>query len=177
MDGKRCLVCLDVTEKKEQEIWNALLTPFDEDPDIVKFYSNHLQNKSPEGHKHAPFSWLDKRIRTRFAAKFGAPLTGRISGIIPFFPFSPNEAAVVAHKEILSLTSTARKPVTAENHGGRCHLNIVSDGELCKHITDDQTSGYSQEEGARSIIRAVRREVKTRLTKEYLTLRTRYQRR
>ena len=83
-------------------------------------------------------------------------MAGRINVIAPFFPFSPNEQAVVAHKFLLSLHDEAQLPLSPrepENrYIGHSHINIIDDGSLCQHVAKN---GYVKALGARSINNAV----------------------
>ena len=79
-------------------------------------------------------------------------MTGRINTIVPFFPFSTNEQAVVAHKFLLALQDEARLDIdlnTAQPKCfGHCHVSILDDGKLCQHLAK---IGYTHQQGARSL--------------------------
>jgi ATP-dependent Clp protease ATP-binding subunit ClpB len=95
-------------------------------------------------------------------------VTGRINSIIPFFPFSPNEQAVVAHKFLLALQGKARLPinlkVTPPRFVGHCHVNILDDGKLCQRLAK---ACYTQQQGARSINNTVDK-IRQKLVAKYL---------
>lgn len=87
-----------------------------------------------------------------------AAVTGRIDAVVPFFPFSPNEQAVVAHKFFQHVQKEARLPIDLEiippKYVGHCHINIKDDGPLCRNVVKE---GYISKQGARSIGIAVDR--------------------
>ena len=87
---------------------------------------------------------------------------------MPFFPFSPNEQAVVAHKFLLALQDEARLDInltaTPPKYFGHCAVNIVDDGKLCQHLAE---MGYSHQQGARSLDNTVRK-VRQEFVAEYL---------
>jgi len=85
------------------------------------------------------------------------PLSGRFTAIIPFFPFTSDEAAVVVHKLISDKAEQFREPInTCELSTGHLYINVVKDGPLCKCIAED---GYDRNTGARSLDDVVRTDV------------------
>jgi len=82
-------------------------------------------------------------------------LTGRISTIIPFFPFTQEEAAVVAHQFISRAAGQYLAPIdTKKSQIGHVYTNLIDDGLLCMELVK---SGYSVDTGARSIAGSVDR--------------------
>jgi len=63
---------------------------------------------------------------------FGNHVVGRITRIVPFFPFEDAEAAVVAHKYVLQLQDDVKKPVQlAQNRLiGDIQLKVREDGKM-----------------------------------------------
>lgn len=175
---------LDELDKTGDDVRNALLLPFESgtyrnrknnqpldctktvwicatnvaDPIIDDFFTQHLENKSATQQKEAPFYMLDRNLRAIFIAAMGVPFTGRISTIIPFFPFQPDEQAVIAHLEILKVVAKVWVPIDVKNKQliGNINLSIGKDGEVCHHIAD---RGYERLLGARSVARHVEQHV------------------
>lgn len=54
---------------------------------------------------------LSKDIKDCFQARFRPPLTDRVTGFIPFLPFTSGEQAVGAHKFLIDFVREVRKPV------------------------------------------------------------------
>ena len=102
------------------------------------------------------------KVQERFINEFTAAVTGRIVEIIPFFPFSLEEAAVVAHKFLLQLAIELRRPIdfseSVRRLIGHIDLTFVEDGRLSSNIADQ----YNRKLGARSLfngVDAVRRQI------------------
>ena len=76
--------------------------------------------------------------------------------IAPFFPFSPDEQAVVAHKFVLQLQDDAVRPISItgfeKNYIGHSHVFLANDGKICQHVAKH---GYVKELGARSVFNRV----------------------
>jgi ATP-dependent Clp protease ATP-binding subunit ClpB len=98
---------------------------------------------------------------------YKGPLTGRIDSIVPFFPFSFGEQAVVAHKFYLRLVNQARKPIDLTEATmqlvGHCHLTAPGayDTSVARHLAKDR---YDSKLGARSLEIAVKNIKKTFVT-------------
>jgi hypothetical protein len=77
-----------------------------------------------------------------------------LSIIVPFLPFSPGEAAVIAHKYVLGLKRKVIKAVqlSGEQLVGRIVLNVQRDGAICSLLG---SQGYDPDQGARSLKLAV----------------------
>jgi hypothetical protein len=83
-------------------------------------------------------------------------VTGRISGFIPFLPFSPGEAAVVAHKFLMQLGNQVSRPINLtpgpnEQLVGNIHMRIRRDATVCGTLA---TEHYCRDLGARSLMEA-----------------------
>ncbi len=100
-----------------------------------------------------------------------APLTGRISDILPFFPFSPGEQAVIAHKYLLQQKREMAKDIdiTGKKLLRHITLKVVDDARVCRVLADD----YERTTGARSIMKTVERRVNQVLTEEWFNHGTR----
>jgi hypothetical protein len=79
-------------------------------------------------------------------------VAGRVDSFLPFFPFSRDEAAVIHHKFLRSLSDQIRLPIDLHNKPphpvGHLHLSLVKDGDLCKLLSENH---YVRDLGARSI--------------------------
>ncbi|KAK6534841.1 hypothetical protein TWF281_006140 [Arthrobotrys megalospora] len=180
-NGRRCIVFLDELEKAGLDVRNALLVPFERgatipdrrggnpkldiskviwilatdalDSDIKTFY----ETKKPltptvmtkESHS------LVERMRKTLHGAFGAAFTSRIDLILPFFPFSPDEQAVLADLEIGERKGQLRQPISLDPKNrrlvGNINLTMEKDYQVCKAIAKT----YMVEEGVRSIKREV----------------------
>jgi ATP-dependent Clp protease ATP-binding subunit ClpA len=110
---------------------------------------------------------------------FGHPLTGRISEIVPFLTFSPDEQAVVSHKGIMDFEARLRRPVVLspnakilsgegeDNLVGSIRLDIENEPDICSTIAQ---KGYSPQLGARSILNAATEDIYTPLVSQYLDI-------
>ena len=87
--------------------------------------------------------------------------------IIPFLPFSPGEAAVVAHKYVLELKRRVRQDIklSGKQVVGNVILEVRRDGALCRALAED---GYDSDQGARSLKAAVDARVQDELVRTYL---------
>jgi len=110
---------------------------------------------------------LSIRLKKQLKTEFGNPLSGRISSIIPFLPFTPGEAAVVAHKYVLELKERVRQTVrlSGKQLVGGILLEVRRDGAVCYHLASD---GYDPDQGARSLNSAVASRIEDELVQVYL---------
>jgi ATP-dependent Clp protease ATP-binding subunit ClpA len=195
MSGNRAIVFLDEFEKTTREVQNACLIPFDEgkyvdrrnreavdcsktiwiiatnalDRKIVDFCEKNpgvLTNDDQDKHARL-MTDLEKTLKKQLKHTFGNPLSGRISAVLPFLPFSLGEQAVVAHKYILELKHKVLTPVNLSSGKlvGRVLLHIKSDGAVCKAVS---TEGYDPDQGARSLQTAVKTRIEEELVHTYL---------
>ncbi|KAI0436711.1 P-loop containing nucleoside triphosphate hydrolase protein [Xylaria telfairii] len=182
--GQRCIVFLDEFEKTTSEIHQALLLPFDNgeyedrrnrskvdcsktiwilatnvlDP-IIKSFSigNPDILGEDETTKHKLGEQLYRKLREAFIEKFGAPITGRITEVIPFLPFNGGEQAVVAHKLLQELSREVKLPVVIPKGNGHeqllgdVHLRVRKDASVCRKLAE---MGYSPDLGARGLAAA-----------------------
>ncbi|KAL9617533.1 MAG: hypothetical protein Q9160_007691 [Pyrenula sp. 1 TL-2023] len=174
----RNIVFLDEFEKTTDEVWDALLPVWDKamcidrrEPSnntihckntiwicasnqatgpISGFFEEHLRNGSSETRQNAPYKELGRNLKESFKWKTSSPLVGRIAAVIPFFPFTEEEQAVVAHKILLEEARRARCPIDVEKPQlyGDFNLHIKDDGPFSKSIAHQ---AYNPELGARSL--------------------------
>ena len=99
--------------------------------------------------------------------KLQNPLSGRVSLVLPFLPFSNSEAAVIVHKYLLELQSNLSQAIqlSGQQLVGRIALNIKNDGAICSLLAQE---GYDAEQGARSLKSAVDLRVVDELVEKYL---------
>ena len=81
-------------------------------------------------------------------------------------PFSASEAAVVAHKFILSLKSRLRRPIDVEERCFYGHIDLVlrRDGDICAHLA---RKGYDIQFGARPLGRVVQKTIRDQVIRIY----------
>ncbi|KAI0444098.1 hypothetical protein F4803DRAFT_561144 [Xylaria telfairii] len=166
---QRRIVFMDEFEKTNKDIHNTLFIPFDPgqcldrrnsakvdcsktiwilatnefDDDIFQFYEanqHELHRSQSEQKQTRLLDQLKSSLKKQCTAHFGAPLSGRISEIIPFLPFSPGEQAVISHKGLMSPEETLRRPVVispggqSDNLVGNVRLEIEDETGLCSTI-------------------------------------------
>ncbi|KAF3083262.1 hypothetical protein TWF706_001252 [Orbilia oligospora] len=180
-NGKRCIVLLDEVEKTGIDIRSALLVPFERgatlsdrrggsskmdiskviwilttnalDSTIMRFYEDKEpitpQLMAKEGQEFVV------KMRKTLHGAFGAAFTSRIDLIVPFFPFSPDEQAVLADLEIGERKSQFKQPISLDPENrklvGNINLSIEKDYKVCRIVA----RSYIVEEGVRSIKREV----------------------
>ena len=191
--GQRAVVFMDEFEKMSEEVRKALLLPFDSgfykdrrfgkqldcsrtiwiltsnlgQETISKFWASHLQDQSEEQQKKAPFDQLDKALRQNAIREWGAPLTGRLTEIVPYFPFNKGEQAVATFKFMRELWNKARKDINTDENEffGHLFVNFTDEGQIASHLA---ARYYDHETGARSLSQAVNHEIEKRLYYEFL---------
>lgn len=92
---------------------------------------------------------------------------GRISLVLPFFPFSPTEQAVLAHKYILALKRVLAADIDVASAAFMGHIKLDVEGEaaVCRLLA---RSGYTVEYGARAIEREVEAMVRDAVTDAWM---------
>ncbi|KAL8894325.1 MAG: hypothetical protein Q9192_004413 [Flavoplaca navasiana] len=192
--GEKAVVFLDEFEKTTEEVHKSLLLVFDDgfyidrrevgkrldctkiiwilasnqgEEMIQKYWDTHLADQPEHAQLQIPIDPLQRALEQSFKATLGAPLTGRLSAIIPFLPFSKEEQAVTTYKFMRKLFNESRKPISVEaNHLARhLFLNFVEDGALASFIAEKY---YSPELGARSLLKAVNTQICHKLTNAFL---------
>jgi ATP-dependent Clp protease ATP-binding subunit ClpA len=153
---------------------------------IISEFSRCNEGSSKEADNSGRGSQLQSLLNSGAKAKFGVtrfhenkfwrlysnstqfPLTGRISLIVPFIPFSVEEQAVIAHKYLLQLVRRVRKPLSLPGQMiGNVILRIPQELAVCRAIIKDC---YDCDTGARSIEAAVKVKVEGLLVREYLAV-------
>ena len=104
--------------------------------------------------------------QSQCADQVQAPITGRISVVVPFFPFTKGEQAVVLHKSLLDLGDELRQPINLKEKKvvGHGDLSIQKDGQLCTSLAQ---KWYDIDTGARSLLRGVEQDVEVPLAERY----------
>lgn len=129
---------------------------------ISKCWTEHLKDRKMEEQKKAPFKSLDRLLKQHTISQIGAPVTGRISDIIPFVPFNEDEQAVTTYKFMRQIWNKVRAPINTDQKWfpGHLYLNYVDDGRIPTALAKD---GYIPELGARSlqnaVVRGIQRQV------------------
>lgn len=192
--GQKAVVFLDEFDKMNHEVYKSLLLLFDEgfykdrraqgkpldcskivwvlasnqgEGIIQKFWDDHLANK-PEHHQlMVPLDSLQHSLERSFHITLGAPLTGRLSAIIPFMPFTTEERAVTTYKFMRKVFNESRKPINVQGKHLAQHLflNFIDDGQLASHIAQKY---YFAELGARSLLKGVNTQILHKLTSALL---------
>ncbi|KAF2649129.1 P-loop containing nucleoside triphosphate hydrolase protein, partial [Lophiostoma macrostomum CBS 122681] len=192
--GKRAIVVLDEIEKAGPKLLDALLIVFDEgryqdrrsrmqvkcteiiwilatnalDSDIIEFNDSNRAARTDTEHLNLKLKEsLSRRLNARMKSVFGAPLSGRVSAIIPFLPFTRDEQMVMAHKYLLDLQTRMFQPISPAEKRlvGQMHLQIANEVAVCRKLADVY---YDPDRGARSLESAVKNEVEPKVVGKYL---------
>ncbi|CAK3802369.1 P-loop containing nucleoside triphosphate hydrolase [Lecanosticta acicola] len=191
-NAKRNVVFLDEFDKTKREVREALLKVMDAgtytgrpnnlkidctktvwilatnkgDTEVAAFYAKEIAKRREDEIDQVDIMPLQIEIAKLLSSLYSPAVCGRINAFIPFFPFSPGEQAVVAHKFILNLQDRIRKPIDLKQpvcrYIGHSILRVVDDGRLCQKVAE----GYVQALGARSLKREVTK-VEKKFLKEY----------
>ncbi|KAF2136618.1 uncharacterized protein K452DRAFT_237243 [Aplosporella prunicola CBS 121167] len=178
-DGERCAVFLDEFDKTVGEVWQALLRVCESGSyidrttntsidcskviwilasnlghmAIQKFYSKKMEHQNDRNRYDVPVDPLQKTLRGIFKSKWSSPFVSRIRVIVPFFPFSPGEQAVIFHEQLLAFANDIRRPIDirpeVKRYIGHCHLAAPQSTEISKHIA---SLYYDRELGARAYL-------------------------
>ncbi|KAL9600855.1 MAG: hypothetical protein Q9219_002897 [cf. Caloplaca sp. 3 TL-2023] len=191
--GQRAVVFLDEFDKMNSDVYKSLLLLFDEgfykdrraqvtqvdsskiiwvlasnngDGIIQKWWDANLADKTEELQLSVPIDSLQQALEVTFRNSLGAPLTGRISTVIPFMPFNSEERAVTAYKFMRKIFNDSRKPVSVEEkHLARhIYLHFIDDGNLASQIAQMH---YSADLGARSLLKGVNTAILHKLNKAW----------
>ena len=191
--GERCIIFLDEIDKTTKEVRNAMLKVFEHGfyqerrfsklidcskviwimasnhgyEIIQKFWADELQDRPEEQQLEASFKSLEQSLNHSIISEFGAPFAGRLSAIVPFMPFTLGEQAITTYKFMRNLWTEVRQPIDTEAKRFPRHmfLNYNDDGSIAVNIAK---SSYSAETGARPLERAVKREIRGRLSRAFL---------
>ncbi|KAI1763843.1 P-loop containing nucleoside triphosphate hydrolase protein [Hypoxylon sp. FL1150] len=198
--GQRCIVFMDEFEKTSKDIHNTLLLPFQDgryedrrsgkvidcsktiwilatnklDESIHEFCNANekaLFQTDDEEAQDKAVGKLCRQLRKEFIEQFSAPLGGRISEILPFLIFSPQESPLIVHKELMNFQDEVTRIVhlslnrEEDVYVGNIVIGIKNDATVCTTIAREE---YDKKIGARSIAQAVERIVQDPLTALYL---------
>ncbi|KAI8957762.1 P-loop containing nucleoside triphosphate hydrolase protein [Daldinia sp. FL1419] len=199
-NGQRCIVFMDEFEKTSKEIHNTLLIPFQNgcyedrrngghidcsktiwilatnqlDENILGFCAANEKTLLYSEDEDAQDKLAEKlcdQLRKEFTGHFGAPLSGRITAILPFLVFGTQEAPLIAHRAIMHMESELSRRVhlaldsEQDVYAGNIKIRIKNDASVCSTITHEE---YDKKLGARSINQAVERIVEDSLVTQYL---------
>lgn len=185
MAGQKTVIFLDEFDKTTDEVHKAMLLLFESGQyrdrrennrvvdckhviwilaanfahEIIKgFWAKYIKNQSDQERGKAPFSQLENSVRDYVKDTIGAPLTGRITGFVPFLPFVEAEQAVVAYKFMREIWHTVRKPINTGSGDLKrlAFLHFVDDGKIALYLAKRE---YDIDLGARSLASAVKRNV------------------
>lgn len=135
-------------------------------PAMIKFWDDHLKDRSQGQQDKAPFKELNGLLRQIVKREFGSPLARRLTDIVPFLPFNEGEQAVATYKFMRTLWQEVRKPINVESNDllRNIFLDFVDDGQIAKHLAAEH---YDPQEGASQLHNAVGREIRGRLTRAW----------
>ncbi|PPQ63277.1 hypothetical protein CVT24_006802 [Panaeolus cyanescens] len=163
-EGKRCVVVLDEIEKADEKTLWSLLMPWEIGRCAFEASSRHVDVRnviwlgtSNIGHdlvfqhrdaRRNPDELMSREdyvelmglLRPRVSERLGASIASRITTVLPFVPFTPDEKRAVAYEALFELSGDAIRtlaPSTVES------------------IIDRALVDYRSEEGARSLSRAI----------------------
>ena len=186
MAGQRTVIFLDEFDKTTDEVWRAMLLLFDSgsyrdrrdnnkevdckhviwilaanyaDEIIKKFWATYIKDKTDQEREKAPFRQLQNLVKSLVKYTIEAPLTGRITSVVPFLPFTEAEAAVVAYKFMREIWHKVRNPINTRSGDLKRHsfLQFVDDGKLASYLAKKE---YEVDLGARSLATAVAQDVR-----------------
>jgi len=143
-----------------------ILTTNAADPEIMRYYqqSKYLKHyekypleKVVEEESHR----LTDVVTEALKKEFGAPVTGRITTIVPFVPFSAKDCEIITDQLVLAVKKNFLQPVSTTKHIPpiRLHVHETAIKEISKR--------YNMDLGARSLERASDKHVKELVTTEW----------
>ncbi|CAA9957600.1 ClpA ATPase protein [Pyrenophora teres f. maculata] len=152
--GKYSVVFLDKYDKTTQKI---LASNFG-DEKVAAFYEQNLRQLKDKERLTIDLEPLVSHLRDTFRETWGDPFESRIDEVIPFFPFSLREQAVIAHKFLRRIAVEVREKIDlrpeTRRHMGQCHISLQDDGKICSYMAE---RGYSRSSGARGLNREAMR--------------------
>ena len=186
MAGQRTVIFLDEFDKTTDEVHRAMLLLFESgsycdrresnkevdcrrviwilaanfaDEIIKDFWATYIEDQSDQEREKAPFRQLQNSVKCLVKYTIGAPLTGRITSVVPFLPFTEAEAAVVAYKFMREIGQKVRNPISTRSGDLKRHvfLHFVDDGKLASYLAKKE---YEVDLGARSLATAVAQDVR-----------------
>jgi ATP-dependent Clp protease ATP-binding subunit ClpA len=95
-------------------------------------------------------------------------MTGRSTNIVPFFPFSKEEAAVVGDNICAATSDTIHKSIDnkTKRHQGYMQLEVREDGKLRSLLAKN----YKIDEGVRSLDSVVEDKISNAVSKVYRSI-------
>ncbi|KAI0128120.1 P-loop containing nucleoside triphosphate hydrolase protein [Hypoxylon sp. NC0597] len=154
-----------------QTIWILSTSKFDDTISDFCIENSNIHDSDLRSEQYALRRQLHRRIRNECIASFGAPLTSRITEIIPFLTFNTEEQALIADKYIMELESLIAGPVVKSEDPdedrliGNVQLQITNDASVCSTIANEH---YLPEFGASSIAHGVDATITNQLISRYL---------
>ncbi|KAI4605205.1 hypothetical protein J4E83_010748 [Alternaria metachromatica] len=154
------VVFLDEFDKTTQEVRDSLLAIMEDrrtnrevdcsktiwilgDEAIKTYYNRELAHLTDDHKQEADLVPLVDELMDLFKGRWGDAFESRVDKVVPFFPFSLGEQAVVAHKLLLSSAPKVRKDIDyrheVKRHMSHCHVSFQHDGELCIHLAKKVT--------------------------------------
>ena len=181
MAGQRTVIFLDEFDKTTDEVRKAMLLLFESGPYrdrrennravdckhiiwilaanfavpiIKRFWAKYVKDQSNQEHEKAPFQQLEDSVRDCVKNEIGAPLTGRITGCVPFLPSVEAEQAVAAYKFMREDWHKVRKLINtgAGELKRYAFLHFVDDGKVALYLARRE---YNIDLGARALDNAV----------------------
>ena len=186
MSGQKTVIFLDEFDKTTNEVRRAMLLLFESgsyrdlrennkevdckrfiwilaanfaDEIIKDFWGTYIKDQSDQEHDKAPFRQLQNSVRSSVKNTIGAPLTGRITSVVPFLPFIEAEQAVEAYKFMREIWHRVRNPINTGSGDLKRHtfLHFVDDGKIALYLAKKE---YEIDLGARSLACAVAQDVR-----------------
>ena len=186
MAGQRTVIFLDEFDKTTDEVHRAMLLLFESglyrdrrennkavdckhviwilaanfaQGIIKKFWAKYIKDQTDQEREKAPFRQLENSVKSSVKNTIGAPLTGRITHVVPFLPFTETEQAVVAYKFMRGIWLKVRNPINIDSGDLKRHafLHFVDDGKIALHLAKKE---YEIDLGARSLASAVVQDVR-----------------
>ena len=125
-----------------------------------------MEDQNPSKEETSIWKPLEAVLKQHVINQIGAPVTGRISEIVPFFPFNDDEQAVATYKFMRQLWKKVRAPVDTDARffPGHAYINYVDDGRIATHLAKE---GYLLDLGARSLHNAVVNSVQQKVAEAF----------
>ncbi|OTB00528.1 hypothetical protein M426DRAFT_234746 [Hypoxylon sp. CI-4A] len=198
--GHRSLVFIEEFEKASEQLYKELVIPFDRGEytdrrngqpidcsqtiwiletskfnDTVRGFfqlnNKHLKDSSIRSEHQTLRRQLSRDLRGECVASFGAPLSSRITEIIPFSTFDASEQAVMVDRCIMELENAIAAPIVKSDNPdedqliGNVQLEITNNAGVCSAIASEY---YLPELGARSFAHGIDATITNPLISQYL---------
>ncbi|KAI5304643.1 hypothetical protein KEM56_006210 [Ascosphaera pollenicola] len=142
--------------------------------DIITFSREHLQYRSNQLLKSAPWSDLIQAVADKLCDSYGSSFVSLVDGIIPFVPFSKEEQIALVHQYIVDIKRDLELDglgisISPEGGHAKPDLQLRLDPRQARNVCSRIASkGYNPRLGAHSLERRVHSIVKTPLALQYL---------